>query len=119
MAGLTHETHLFKVLTHPTRLRILELLRDGEACVCHLEAALGQRQAYVSQQLAILRGAGLIVDRRQGWNIHYRVARPEVFAVLDAAQAALGQDPATARGAPRPIAGCPCPRCSPHADTGC
>ncbi|MEK7328155.1 MAG: metalloregulator ArsR/SmtB family transcription factor, partial [Chloroflexota bacterium] len=80
------EAKLFKVLMHPVRLAILNVLRDGEACVCHLEAALGYRQAYISQQLMVLREAGLVEDRREGWNIYYRVAKPEVFAVIDAAQ---------------------------------
>lgn len=75
---------LFKVLAHPTRVAILQLLRDGEACVCHLEAVLGVRQAYLSQQLAVLREAGLITGRREGWNVYYDIARPEIFAVLDA-----------------------------------
>ena len=57
---------IFKVLTHPARLAILEILRDGEHCVCHMEAHLGFRQAYISQQLSVLRDAGLVQDRRDG-----------------------------------------------------
>ena len=45
------QVQIFKVLTHPARLAILEILRDGEHCVCHMEAYLGFRQAYISQQL--------------------------------------------------------------------
>ena len=48
-----------KVLTHPARLAILNILRDGEHCVCHMEAHLGYRQAYISQQLMVLREAGI------------------------------------------------------------
>jgi len=58
---------LFKTLMHPARLEILEILRDGEHCVCHIEAVLGYRQAYISQQLSVLREAGLVQDRRDGW----------------------------------------------------
>jgi ArsR family transcriptional regulator len=83
-------TVLFKALMHPARLAILEALRDGSQCVCHLEAHLGYRQAYVSQQLAALREAGLISDQRDGLNIYYRVTRPEVFNLIDAARAMLG-----------------------------
>jgi DNA-binding transcriptional ArsR family regulator len=57
---------LFKAFSHPARLAILEELRKGEHCVCHLEALLEARQSYVSQQLAVLREAGLISDRRDG-----------------------------------------------------
>lgn len=112
MNTTTAERHaqLFKALMHPVRLQILDLLRGGEECVCHLEANLGQRQAYVSQQLAILRRAGLVADRRDGPNIFYRIARSEVLTILDTARAMAGDD--AAKASP-PAVSCPCPRCSP------
>jgi DNA-binding transcriptional ArsR family regulator len=76
---------LFKAFSHPARLAILEELRKGECCVCHLEALLGSRQAYISQQLAVLRDAGLISDRREGWNVYYTVNDPLVFDMLNTA----------------------------------
>ncbi len=85
------QTQLFKALTHPARIAILDLLRDGEHCVCHLEAHLGFRQAYISQQLAVLREAGLIQDRRDGWNIFYRVIDPQIYAVLDGVRQMTGE----------------------------
>ena len=51
---------LFRILSHRARLRILDELRRGEACVCHLQAALERPQVYVSQQLRVLREAGVI-----------------------------------------------------------
>ncbi len=54
------QAHIFKALMHPVRLQILDLLRDGKLCVCQIEAQSGQLQAYVSQQLAVLRRVGLI-----------------------------------------------------------
>lgn len=103
---------LFRVLAHPARLAILEELRAGEQCVCHLEAVLGFRQAYLSQQLGVLRAAGLVEDRRDGWNIFYRVSAPQVYDVLQAA-AALG---VTSQGSNREQAEklCPCPKCKKH-----
>jgi ArsR family transcriptional regulator len=98
-----------KVLAHPARLAILELLRDGEVCVCHLEAALHQRQAYVSQQLSILREAGLVEDRREGWRVYYHVTQPQVYDVLTAISRMTGVN-FTAVAVPDT---CPCPRCSP------
>src|SRR5512136_1487799 len=80
---------LFKTLMHPTRLALLEILRQGEECVCHMEATLGLRQAYISQQLSVLREAGLVSVRRDGWNIFYQVTRPEVYDVMDAARVML------------------------------
>lgn len=109
MVAYESASRLFKVLMHPARLAILDELREGEACVSHLEAALGQRQAYVSQQLAVLRSAGVVRDRREGWNIYYHVADERVFAVLDAAQG-CPEPPARIRHG-LPLAGCQCPRC--------
>jgi ArsR family transcriptional regulator len=110
MNTATAERHaqVFKALMHPVRLQILDLLRGGEECVCHLEAHLGQRQAYISQQLAMLRKAGLVADRRDGPNSFYRIARTEVFTLLDTARAMVGD-----AGSPlSPPAACPCPRCA-------
>lgn len=109
-AAPTQAAELFKALAHPTRVAILEMLRHGEECVCHMEAVLDRRQAYISQQLMILRAAGLVLDRRDGLNMFYRVVRPEVFAVLDAARSLGGE---TDIGAiPLRPADCPCPNCS-------
>ncbi len=105
-----NRAQLLKVLNHPARLAILDLLRDGEHCVCHLEAYLGLRQSYISQQLAVLREAGFVQDRRDGWNIFYRVRDVRIYAILDAVQQMLGET-----DVPRihPAAQCPCPTCNP------
>jgi ArsR family transcriptional regulator len=113
MDAYDNSAKLFKALMHPARLEILDILRDGEACVCHIEAALGQRQAYISQQLSVLREAGLVQDRRDGWNVHYRVTQPQVFALLDVAITMTGGQPnkrKVAYGAE--LDNCPCPRCA-------
>jgi ArsR family transcriptional regulator len=105
---------LFKALAHPGRIAILDVLRNGEQCVCHIEAHLGYRQAYISQQLAVLRDAGLIQDQRDGWNIYYRVIRPEVYALIDVARTMVGIPiPRTPFEMPR--AACPCPKCTTDA----
>src|SRR5690349_3529856 len=109
------QAELFRALMHPARLAILDMLRAGEACVCHLEAHLGFRQAYLSQQLAILRTAGLIRDRRVGWNIYYEVALPEVFALLDLSRAAVGVA-AEDRPTQEVSHDCPCPKCAEKAE---
>jgi DNA-binding transcriptional ArsR family regulator len=76
---------LFKALAHPNRVAILEALRNGERCVCEIEASLDLRQSYVSQQLTVLREAGLVCYRKDGWNVVYRIARPEVYTLLEIA----------------------------------
>ena len=106
---------LFKVLSHPARLAILSILREGEQCVCHIEAILGLRQAYISQQLTVLRQADFIEDRRDGWNIFYRVNKPEVYQLLDQVGETLGETFTKSSSIPRASA-CPCPRCNPPAE---
>ena len=116
MENYETEARLFRTLMHPVRLALLDLLRDGEACVCHLEAALGYRQAYISQQLSVLREAGLVQDRREGVNIYYRVIEPRVFVVVDAAQTVAGQGRRGARRKVPRAEACPCPKCNAAAE---
>jgi DNA-binding transcriptional ArsR family regulator len=114
MNGFEQEAKLYKVLMHPTRLAILEILRTGEECVCHMEAALGLRQANISQQLMVLREAGLIQDRRDGWNIFYRVIKPEIYAVVDAARSTVGDagDAQRVTEERKRYEDCECPKCN-------
>jgi DNA-binding transcriptional ArsR family regulator len=64
---------LFQALGHPVRLQILEILSQGPICVCDLVALTGQRQPCISQHLAALRSAELVITERQGWSIFYRL----------------------------------------------
>lgn len=86
----------FRALAHPVRLQILDLLRGGEICVCQIEAALDKRQPYISQQLTVLREAGLVEARKDGLQVFYRLANPALQTLL---AAALGPNPATAPSA--------------------
>ena len=105
------QAQLLKTLSHPTRLAVLEILRDGEQCVCHMEAMLGLKQASISQQLMVLREAGLVGIRRDGLNVYYRVIKPRVFEVLDAVNTAAGK-PRLRVLHKHGAAGCPCPKCN-------
>ena len=67
---------LFKAFADPVRLRLLNLLADGEVCVCHLHEALDLPQSTVSRHLAYLRKRGLVVGRKEGLWVHYRLAKP-------------------------------------------
>ena len=80
--GYQKQAQLFRALSHPVRLRILDILSRQEACVCHLTAILGKRQPYVSQQLATLREAGLVTDRREGTLIYYSLADEHLAELL-------------------------------------
>lgn len=108
---------IFKAMAHPVRLQILRLLgEEGEACVCHLTCALQKQQPYISQQLSVLREAGMVVDSRSGQLVFYRLASPELKELLDLAQDFLrrqGIPPSPEEEIPpAPIVGCPCPKCT-------
>ncbi|AGA28787.1 ArsR/SmtB family transcription factor [Singulisphaera acidiphila] len=75
---LAASTGLLKALADPVRLRLLNLLsEDREICVCHLHEALGLPQPTVSRHLAYLRKHGLVVGRKEGLWVHYRLAQPK------------------------------------------
>jgi ArsR family transcriptional regulator len=87
MKGYKQVANLMKALAHPIRLQILEVLQgEGEACVCHLEARLGQRQAYISQQLAKLREVGLVKDHRDGLNVFYAITLEGIGPIIEDAK---------------------------------
>ena len=107
-------SHLFRVLGQPSHLEILLAIGTGEACVCHLEAATGWRQAYVSQHLMALRDEGLVVSRRDGRNIFYRLKNAAVLNLIRTGAGVTGHadfEAALDRLA-EPLAHCPCPHCS-------
>jgi DNA-binding transcriptional ArsR family regulator len=81
------KAELFKALGHPVRIRILELLRDGERTVSELQGTLAIDASSVSQQLGVLRARQLVVGRKEGTSVYYRVADPQVFELLDVARA--------------------------------
>jgi DNA-binding transcriptional ArsR family regulator len=90
------------------------MLRDGEQCVCHMEAVFGLRQAHISQHLMVLREAGLVSDRRDGWNIFYRVVKPEIYLMMDAIDAFSGELAVAPFAAElkNNMPACPCPKCN-------
>jgi DNA-binding transcriptional ArsR family regulator len=105
------QSDFLKAISHPTRLAILDILREGEQCVCHLEAMLDSRQAYISQQLMVLKQAELVDSRRDGLNLYYRVVKPEVFAILDALRSVTGI-PLKPIQHKHANTDCPCPKCN-------
>jgi DNA-binding transcriptional ArsR family regulator len=111
MDGYQIQSDLLKALSHPTRLAVLAILRDGEQCVCHIEATLNLRQAYISQQLMILKQAGLLESRRDGLNLYYRIIKPEIFSVLDALSSVTGITAKLPKHK-HANANCPCPKCN-------
>lgn len=76
----------FSALADKTRLRLLNLMRDGEVCVCFFAGTLGTNNPKISRHLSYLKRAGLVTGRRDGKWVHYRITEPtdenarEVFA---------------------------------------
>jgi DNA-binding transcriptional ArsR family regulator len=83
------KARLFRVLGHPVRVRILELLREGERAVGSLQAELGLDSGATSQHLAALRSVGVVETRREGTSIVYRIDDQGVFELLDAGRAII------------------------------
>src|SRR6185295_6865070 len=86
---------LLQALSDPTRLRLLNLLRAGELCVCYFVEVVGAPQPKISRHLAYLRNAGVVRGRRDGKWIHYSLERsedPGLAHVLDATLDALADD---------------------------
>ncbi|HBX69435.1 MAG TPA: ArsR family transcriptional regulator [Chloroflexi bacterium] len=75
-------SRIFRAISTPARFRILMAIGTGEACVCHLEALLDLRQAYISQQLMEMREANLVEPRREGRYIFYRLTEPQLLPAL-------------------------------------
>lgn len=114
--GYKGQARVFQALAHPVRLRILDILAQEEACVCHLTDALKKRQAYVSQQLAVLREAGLVTDRRDGLMVYYRLKDSNIPELMDTARAMLleqvGEDALSFPALPPQTSStCTCPKC--------
>jgi len=110
-----HQAGLLKALAHPVRLQILDILRDGEQCVCHFEAVLKLRQAYISQQLITLRRAGLVADRRDGLRVYYCITDRAVLRMVDQTRGILQRQGVTLTAQNLTPHECSCPSCSPQA----
>jgi ArsR family transcriptional regulator len=83
------KAEFFKTLGHPVRIRVLELLVERDHAVAELIPELGIEPANLSQQLAVLRRAGLVVARKEGSTVHYSLTSPEVAELLAVARRIL------------------------------
>jgi len=80
------KAEFFKALSHPLRIRILELLRDGDKYVHELQEHMQVDSAVVSQQLAILRRKKIVVGIKEGNKVTYSVKDPTLFELLEVAK---------------------------------
>src|ERR687889_1385650 len=93
---LARAAHLFHALSDETRLAVLEMLRDGERCVCDLQEALDAAQSRLSFHLKVLKAAGLVVDRKEGRWSYYSLV-PDAFAEAHDLVRALATERASGR----------------------
>jgi DNA-binding transcriptional ArsR family regulator len=83
------KAQLFRALGHPVRIRMLELLIDGERTVGELQAALSLDSSGTSQHLAALRQQGVLEARRAGTSVYYRIRDPRVSQLMAVAKQIL------------------------------
>lgn len=107
MSSVEEVAHLMQSIDQPARLQILLAVGEGETCVCHLEATFGWRQAYLSQHLMALRETGIVLARREGRYVYYRMANPALLKLIHETAKLL--DTSLPQLAPTP--GCGCSNC--------
>ena len=102
-------------IASPQRIAILLAIGAGEACVCHLETALGWRQAYISQHLMALRKANILQDRREGRYIFYRLKNNSYLDLITASArlSGLSAESVSSLINTQFHPTCECPQCSP------
>ncbi|MFJ3779487.1 ArsR/SmtB family transcription factor [Streptomyces sp. NPDC090075] len=83
------KAEFFKTLGHPARIRVLELLSEREHAVAEMLPEVGIEAAHLSQQLAVLRRANLVRTRKEGSNVYYSLASPELAELLRVARSIL------------------------------
>ncbi len=89
---LEKKVEILKAISQSTRIRILNLLKNGERCSCEIIPALGEEQANISKHLTILRHAGLVEFRKEGVSSYYKVSHKEVFKIMELADIILKKE---------------------------
>ena len=104
------EAQILRAMAHPFRMRLLEVLSVDEDCVCHLVSLFDKPQPYISQQLAALKDAGLVRDRRVAQRVFYRVADPRIAELLSDVRVLAGGSAELPQHHTL-VTGCNCPKC--------
>jgi DNA-binding transcriptional ArsR family regulator len=81
----TFRAEILKALAQPTRLKIIDFLRDGEKCVCEIFPAIGEEQSNTSRHLNMMLAAGALSRRKEGLKIFYAIKHPEILNIVDLA----------------------------------
>ncbi len=87
--ALQLKAEVLKALAQPTRLKILECLRDGERCICEIIPAINGEQSNISRHISLMQKSHLITTRKDGVKVMVKVLDPRVFEILDQVSAIL------------------------------
>lgn len=79
-------------VAHPIRLAIVDLLRDGEVCVCDIATAVGAERSNVSRHLAVMARSGIVSTRKEGLKVFYRLRTPCIMDFMACATRTLEHD---------------------------
>lgn len=89
----THfQAEILKTLGQPTRLKIIDFLREGERCVCEIFPAIGEEQSNTSRHLNLMVSAGILFRRKEGVKIFYALKHPEILQIVDLATLIMTQE---------------------------
>jgi len=80
---LEMKAEILKALAQPTRLKILELLRNGEKCICEIVPAINGEQSNISRHISLMQKSHLVTTRKDGVRVMVKVKGPEIFKILD------------------------------------
>jgi ArsR family transcriptional regulator len=77
------KTEILKALAQPTRMKILECLRDGEKCICEIVPAINGEQSNISRHISLMQKSNLVTTRKDGVKVMVKVRDPKIFEILD------------------------------------
>lgn len=83
------KAEILKALAQPTRLKILELLRNGEKCICEIVPAINGEQSNISRHISLMQKSHLVTTRKDGVRVMVKVRDPKIFEILDKVSAIL------------------------------
>ncbi len=92
MDKIHFQAEILKTLGQPTRLKIVEFLRDGERCVCEIFPAIGEEQSNTSRHLNLMVSSGILFRRKEGVKIFYALKHPEILEIVDLATLIMTQE---------------------------
>jgi DNA-binding transcriptional ArsR family regulator len=92
LVSYQQKANVIKALAHPSRLMIVDALAAGERCVCELRKVVGADMSTVSKHLAVMKAAGLVLDRKVGLQVFYRLRCPCILTFFGCVEAVLAEN---------------------------